>query len=204
VHYVDVGIGSSLDATPDGAILRVSNKPLSERALPTHSVELLSRISVERLATTEGSTWLDKQLLAKEPALVRDQGFGGEVWTAQAVRRQWLIAQGHAEEGIGMTVFRSDLFQVLEQRELRRAADHIARQTGLEIGALGQRGTGTLSRKVELVSGDYGMVQRGREFALAPWKPGFDRMFGRQLTWAARKNGIEWSVGRGREGPAIY
>src|SRR3546814_6626790 len=52
----------------------------------------------------EAATWLDRELVTDSPTPLRDAGFGREVSAAQAVRRQWLVAEQLAEEQGGRVV----------------------------------------------------------------------------------------------------
>jgi hypothetical protein len=64
-------------------------------------IETLSAVPVDRLVRVDSATWLDRELVADTPVPVCDAGFGREVRTAQAARRQWLIAQHLADEHDG-------------------------------------------------------------------------------------------------------
>jgi type IV secretory pathway VirD2 relaxase len=63
------------------------------RAAPV-MVEIVSPVPLARQVGADAATWLDRQMIAAEPSAVRDAGFGREVKSALAQRRQWLIDQG--------------------------------------------------------------------------------------------------------------
>src|SRR3546814_9591993 len=69
-------------------------------------VEILSTISIEKLPTIDAATWIDRELVADAPTPLRDAGFGREVKAAQALRRQWLIAEQLADEQGGQVTYR--------------------------------------------------------------------------------------------------
>ena len=69
-------------------------------------------------ALAEGATWLDRQLLSDAPEPLRDSGFGREVGSALAARRQWLLDEQLAHEEGGETRYRRGLLAVLQRREL--------------------------------------------------------------------------------------
>jgi hypothetical protein len=56
-------------------------------------VELLSPLPLQQLVAAEGATWLDKELVSLNPEPLRDAGFGSEVRSGLAMRRQWLVAE---------------------------------------------------------------------------------------------------------------
>ncbi|WP_425459686.1 relaxase/mobilization nuclease RlxS [Hankyongella ginsenosidimutans] len=70
------------------------------------AIETLSAIPLDKLPGTDAATWLDRELVAEAPVPVRDAGFGHEVRSAQAMRRQWLITEQLADEQDGQTVYR--------------------------------------------------------------------------------------------------
>lgn len=52
----------------------------------------------------DAATWIDRELVSWAPEAVRDAGFGHDLRDVLACRRQWLVAQGFAEEaGSGAT-----------------------------------------------------------------------------------------------------
>ncbi len=79
----------------------------------------------------DGATWLDRELIADRPEPLRDAGFGGEVRTAQALRRQWLIDQQLAAEVGDGTQYRPDMLTTLQRRELLRVAGQLSDELGL-------------------------------------------------------------------------
>src|SRR3546814_12278417 len=70
------------------------------------TIETLSAVSLDKLPAAEAATWLDRELVTDSPTPLRDAGFGREVSAAQAVRRQWLVAEQLAEEQGGRVVYR--------------------------------------------------------------------------------------------------
>lgn len=54
---------------------------------------ILSPTPISELAVKAAPTWLDRELEAGSSSAVRDTGFGREVRTVLAARRQWLIEQ---------------------------------------------------------------------------------------------------------------
>jgi hypothetical protein len=42
------------------------------------------------------------------------------------------------------------------------------------------------------------------DFTLVPWRPALKRQLGKQVGGVVRETGINWRMGRGRDGPEIY
>src|SRR3546814_13115703 len=68
------------------------------------TIETLSAVSLDKLPAAEAATWLDRELVTASPTPLRDAGFGREVSAAQAVRRQWLVAEQLAEDQGGREI----------------------------------------------------------------------------------------------------
>lgn len=168
-------------------------------------VETLSPIAVDRLVRAEAATWLDRELVTDEPITLRDAGFGREARAAQLLRRQWLLAEGLAREEGAATIYRPDMLGALKQRELVSAAAQLATDLGKPFAdaAVGERMDGRLARRVDLLSGQYGLVERARDFTLVPWRPVLEPHLGKPVAGILRENGVSWSLGRQRSGLSI-
>ncbi|MAM38981.1 MAG: conjugal transfer protein TraI [Sphingobium sp.] len=167
-------------------------------------VDTLSAIPLERQAGTDGATWLDRQLVAVDPEQLCDAGFGRETRAALAARRQWLIAEGLAQEEQGRIVYRANLLAVLRRREMNRVAGQLSDELGLSYAEAkpGERIEGIYRRPVELASGRYALIEKSREFTLVPWRPVLDRHLEKQVSGIMRGDNINWTIGRQR-GPSI-
>ena len=168
-------------------------------------VDTLSAIPLDRQVGADGATWLDRELAAADPEPMRDAGFGREARTALAARRQWLIAEGLAQEEQGRVVIRANLLAALRRRELSRVAGQLSDELGLGYAEAkpGERIEGIYRRPVELASGRYALIEKSREFTLVPWRPVLDRHLDRQVSGLMRGDGINWTIGRQRSGPSI-
>jgi len=169
------------------------------------AIDILSTRPLSELSTVDAATWLDRDLVAKEPIAVRDAGFGAELRAAQDRRRQWLIANGLAELDGGSTRYRAGLLATLQRRELLRAAGQLSRELalGFREAASGDRVEGILRRRVDLVSGRFAMIEKSREFTLVPWRRVLERQVGKPVSGVLRGDGVSWTIGRGRQGPTI-
>jgi len=175
------------------------------RAVPVR-VQLLSMLDIEEQAVMQAPTWLDGQLKGETALEVANHGFGREVRDAMARRQQWLIAKGLAIVRGDQVEYRSDIDDVLRQRELRTAAARLSRQLGLPFAeaAPGERVGGICRRRVDLSSGSFALVENSKEFTLVPWRPVLERQLGREVSGLVRDAGTtSWTFGRQRSGPQI-
>ena len=168
-------------------------------------VELLSPLPVQRLLEADGATWLDRELLSAAPEPLRDAGFGREVKSALATRRQWLIEQELAREEQGALVTNGRLLATLRRRDLAGAAAQLQSELGLGWRDVGEEGTaqGKLVRRVDLASGRFAVLSDSLEFSLVPWRPEMEQRIGRELSVRVRGGGMSWTIGRERSGPQI-
>ena len=169
------------------------------------AIEILSPRPLDQLVEADAATWLDRALVATEPMVTRDAGFGREVRAALDRRRQWLVAEGLADEEAGSVHYRRGLLASLQRRELLRVAGQMSEETGLVFAepVPGARIEGVVRRSLDLVSGRFAVVETSREFMLVPWRPLLERQIGNPVSGILRSDGVSWAVGRGRGGPTI-
>ncbi|HEX7929668.1 MAG TPA: relaxase/mobilization nuclease RlxS [Sphingomicrobium sp.] len=169
------------------------------------TLELLSRSPVDELAGKEAPTWLDRALAEDGHGAVRDVGYGREVRTALAARRQWLIEQQLADDERTGFRYRDSALDTLRRRELQHAGERIGHDIGkrFEPSRLGERIEGKIARRIDLESGSFAVVERSRDFTLVPWRDVLERNIGKAASGIMRTDGISWQFGRGRAGPTI-
>ena len=169
------------------------------------AITILSPQPLDRLINADAATWIDREIVSGAPVPTRDAGFGHDLRDAQARRRQWLVAQGFAEETAGSTTFPKGMIAALQRRELLRVAGQLADEVNLPFreAAEGARIEGVYRRSVDLVSGRFAVIERTRDFTLVPWRPVLERQVGKAVSGLMRGDGISWSIGRGRSGPSI-
>jgi hypothetical protein len=169
------------------------------------TVTPLSPQPLGQLITADAATWLDRELVSDSPEPLRDAGFGAATRNAQARRRQWLIAQGFAEESEGVISYRPDMLATLQRRELLRVAGQLSDELNLPFAETPSSGRveGIYRRAVDLASGRFAVVEKSYEFTLVPWRPVLDRYAGKPVSGIMRGDAINWSIGRGRDGPSI-
>jgi len=203
--------GGGIEREPDGTWIiapdhvekAAAYEAQRARAAP-FIVDTLSAMPLDRQAGADGATWLDRQLVTTDAEPLRDAGFGKDARAALAQRRQWLIAEGLAQEEQGRVIYRANLLAVLRRREMNRVAGQLSDELGLSYAEAkpGQRIEGIYRRPVELASGRYALIEKSREFTLVPWRPVLDRHLEKQVSGIMRGDAINWTIGRQR-GPSI-
>ncbi|MDQ7747428.1 relaxase/mobilization nuclease and DUF3363 domain-containing protein [Hydrogenophaga pseudoflava] len=161
------------------------------------SVELKSHLPIEQQARVIGATWLDQQLIGGGNGL-GDVGFGSEVKDALQQRAEFLAEQGLAERRGQRVILARNLLATLRGRELAKAAQDIAKMTGLEHRQVsdGRRVAGIYRRSVVLVSGRFAVLDDGIGFSLVPWKGAIEPWLGHNLAATVRGNQASWELGR--------
>jgi hypothetical protein len=166
------------------------------------NLRVLSTFDLERQITSDGATWLDRELVSPNRTPLTQAGFGSEVGLALERRKNGLVDQGLASrtpEG-GLRVPR-DLLTRLEQQEIARVGPEMAKARGLTFkrAEAGNYVSGTLVGATNLGSGKFAMIDDGLGFSLVPWQPVLDQRLGRQITGVAKSDGgIDWTLGRSR------
>jgi hypothetical protein len=150
----------------------------------------------------QGATWIDRQLLTREPAALGSGGFARDVREASGERIEYLIAEGLALRQGQRVLFVRNLLDTLRERELATAARQLEIETGLicRHPAVGENISGIYRRRLDLASGRFAMLEDGLGFRLVPWKPSLERIWGRQVCGVLNPGGIIWTLGRS-QGP---
>ncbi|MCO6389976.1 DUF3363 domain-containing protein [Aliihoeflea aestuarii] len=157
-------------------------------------------LSIEAQTTATGSTWIDRQLIARDP-LDTGGGFGLEVKQAMEARADHLVAEGLARREGQRIVFARNLLATLRERELDALGQKLAAETGTSFqkAAAGEYVAGTYRQRFALASGRFAMIDDGLGFKLVPWTPSVEKHIGQHISGVARSNGgVDWSFGRKR------
>jgi type IV secretory pathway VirD2 relaxase len=198
LHYADIGRVRP-EALPErGMIVSIESARSQDDARLRTRLRIQSYASFEKLAEAEGVTWLDKELLAKTPTPMADQGFGAETKIALSRRRQWLISQGLGQlDGQGRFMPSPKLLETLRHREYDHATQALSKEFGLPHNAPmeGEQIGGTFTKSVTLASGKYAIIQKALEFTLVPWRPDMEPMRGKEIIGTASAQGIQWEWG---------
>jgi Protein of unknown function (DUF3363) len=168
---------------------------------PQAAVRVLSAFDLERQITSEGATWLDRQLLGRDRIEPGPAGFGRELGDALARRQQALVEQGHAARGDeGSIRYRPNLLATLERQERLRAGEQLARNRDVPFRAAedGERVHGRFKQTLQLASGKYALIENALEFTLVPWRPIIERRRGQEISGIMRGTSISWDLGRNR------
>jgi type IV secretory pathway VirD2 relaxase len=164
------------------------------------SLATRSDLSIAEQVTASGATWLDRQLLAKDPPL-SGGGFGAEVRAAMDARVDHLVEEGLARRQGQRVVFERDLLATLRRRELDETAARLAAETSLayQPAAEGEHVVGIYRQRVTLASGRFAMIDDGLGFQLVPWRPALEKNLGREVRGVMGPGGgVGWDLGRKR------
>lgn len=199
-HYVEIGKNVETGPAPEGAIVRVTAFAAIEHlniGAGSIKVEIVSTIPLEKLPGYDGPTWLDRELVAPQDN-PREAGFGRSVRSAMAARRAWLLNEGLASLEGERTSYPANLLTRLQRRELLQVAKDISKETGLEFASPGDAvGVDQVIRKrFDLASGQFAMIDNGREFSLVPWQPEFEPAIGKRLGDMVRASPVSWHIPR--------
>lgn len=164
------------------------------------SLATRSYIPLEAQIKAPGATWLDRQLVARDP-VATGNGFGREVRDALDARASHLQTQGFARRQGQRVILVQDLVGTLKNQELTAATQAIAARTGLEHkpSGAGDYVSGIYRERVTLSTGRFAMIDEGLGFQLVPWRPALDQHLGQHITGTMSLGGsVDWALGRGR------
>ncbi len=162
-------------------------------------MRLLCAYDLDRQVTSDGATWLDRQLVSRNRSALATSGFGAEVRQALQRRTDELIRQGHATRTAhGELRVKADLIGTLTRQEIERVGRQLAAERGLAFRPIheGQTVRGKLVGSAQLASRRYAMIDDGLGFSLVPWRPVLDKEIGRQVMGVMRGGDISWQFGR--------
>lgn len=194
LHYAEIGRLSKYDPPAKDMLVTLrGNGPesqLEQTIKPTVRMFIESHVPFRELATTEGATWLDRKLLSREPETYREKGFGAEAIRALKQRQRWLVQAGLMKEQDGWLVARRRMLAELTKYDVRNAAHAIAKSTNMDAVKPFQLGRSSVevTQSVRLASGRFAVLQKGKQFALVPW---------RQAMRMRKSRGLGMEVGRG-------
>ncbi|MBX9778296.1 MAG: DUF3363 domain-containing protein [Xanthobacteraceae bacterium] len=160
---------------------------------------LLCAYDLDRQVTSDGATWLDRQLLSRDRGSFATGGFGAEVRHALARRSHELVRQGHASRTAqGALRIRADLLGTLTRQEVERVGRQLAADRGLTFQPIHEGHTvrGKLLGSAQLASGRFAMIDNGLGFSLVPWRPVLEKEIGRQVMGVMRGGDVSWQLGR--------
>ncbi len=202
-HHVRLAnLDAASDAAPGSIVeLRQFHDAVGRRRV---ALAVRSDLSIDAQVQAGGATWLDRQLVAREPPSLSSGGFGHEVRDAMDARVKHLVAEGLAKRQGQRVIFARDMLDTLQRRELATTAARIDASTGLPYHPAreGEPVVGIYRQRLDLASGRFVLIDDELGFSLVPWSPSLERHLGRQVSGIVRSNRIEWSLQRAR-GPTI-
>ena len=200
VHHLKL---PDIDTAGDGPIGGIVELRRFEdaRGRPRIALAVRSDLNLDQQVVAEGATWLDRRLVAREPADLSRAGFGAEVRRALDRRIDALAERGLVRRDGDKVIIGRNLISTLRTRELDSAGKRLAEETGLAHmpAEAGQSVSGVYRRRLSLASGRFAMIDNGLGFQLVPWIPSLERELGRQVSGIAGPGGVDWSFGRKRD-----
>ena len=193
---------SDIEVTGDARVGAIVEARVYEDASGRTRVSLATRsdLTIEAQVSAPGATWIDRQLLAREP-VTGGGGFGAEVREAMDRRVDHLVEEGLARRQGQRVIFARDLLNTLRQRELDDAVARLSAETSLahRPSAEGEHVSGIYRQRVTLASGRFAMIDDGLGFQLVPWRPALEQQLGRQVAGVmSHAGGVDWSFGQKR------
>jgi type IV secretory pathway VirD2 relaxase len=169
------------------------------------SLATRSDLPLDRQVTASGATWLDRQLITRDP-VATGNGFGVEIRDAMEARARELETAGLARRQGGGYRFERNLIETLRSREINEATDAIVQRSGLahRPSVEGDYVNGIYRERVSLASGRFAMIEvisgdGSMGFQLVPWRPALDPHLGQHISGTMGPGGsVDWSLGRGR------
>jgi len=202
-HHVRLANLEAAGDTAPGGIVELRR---FEDAAGRQRVALAVRSDLPLSAQIEasGATWLDRQLVAREPMSLSSGGFGHDVHEAMEARVEHLIREGLAQRHGQRVICARNLLATLRQRELDATAARVSISSGLPYHPTAEDDAvaGVYRQRLNLASGRFAMIDNGLGFSLVPWSPSLDRHLGLEVSGIAHASRIDWSFGRSR-GPSI-
>ncbi|MGR4863196.1 DUF3363 domain-containing protein [Caulobacter sp. LARHSG274] len=186
--------------TPIGGLVEVRSRALEGGG---SWLELVHRSDLDLTAQIKasGATWLDRQMVSREPLVLAQSGFGREAREALEQRRGHLEALGLTNRQAGGLTPVRNLLATLRGQELSRVAANMLAETGstfIEAGK-GDLVAGVYSRRIDLASGRFAMIEDGLGFQLVPWTRSLDAQFGQEVRGTVTPSGgMDWSLGKRR------
>jgi type IV secretory pathway VirD2 relaxase len=194
IRFVDIEMTG--DAAP-GAIVEARTYDDAQGGKRL-SLATRSDLSIEAQVTARGATWLDRQLIPRDPE-ISSTGFGNAARDAMERRIDYLVSEGLARRRGQRVIFARDLLNTLRQRDLDAAASRLSAETGLlhRPSSDGEHVAGIYRQRLMLASGRFAMIDDGTGFQLVPWRPALEQHLGREVSGVATGGGrVTWSLER--------
>lgn len=181
---------------PNDYLLRAENYERETAARRPAIIER-SHYRLHQMKTAMGATWLDEQLrdVDDDPSA---RGFGSDVETARAVRRNYLMKKGI----IAKTQHRLSQANLdkLRKMDLEEAGAHLTQAIGKPYRRAPERGriNGIYRESVDRPSGRFAVIERAKDFSLVPWRNVLERNKGKAVSGLIHADGVSWRLTKGR------
>jgi hypothetical protein len=165
-------------------------------------IRTLSTLDLDRQVGSDGATWLDRELVAKDHLPLAGTGFGREVNAALDRRAARLVEMGYASVKDGFISIPRRTIAALECQEIDRVGKEMAAERGLTYSPSqpGEYVSGRVAGVANLASGRFAMIEDGLGFQLVPWQPVLEKRLDQHISGVRRDDGgIEWSFSRKRQ-----
>jgi type IV secretory pathway VirD2 relaxase len=194
-HHIKL---SDLDAAGDGPVGSIVELRRFEDARGRERIALAVRsdLTLHAQVRAAGATWLDRQLIAREPVALGSGGFGAEVRAAMESRTEHLTEQGLARRQSQQIIYTRNLLETLRRKELDSIGEKLAAEMGLAFrkSVTGDYVAGLYRQRLMLASGRFAMIEDGLGFQLVPWSPSLERNLGKHVSGIARGDGgVDWN-----------
>lgn len=200
VHHLRL---PDIDAAGDGPVGGIVELRRFEDTRGRQRIALAVRsdLDLDQQVASEGATWLDRRLVAREPLDLARGGFGAEVRSALDRRIDALAEQGLARRDGDKVTLGRNLIGTLRSRELDTMGRRLSSETGLAHlpAEAGETISGVYRQRISIASGRFAMIDNGLGFQLVPWTPSLERELGKQVSGIAGPGGVDWSFGRKRD-----
>jgi type IV secretory pathway VirD2 relaxase len=166
---------------------------------PRTRMRVLSAFDLDRQVSSDGATWLDRQILSRDRGSIASMGFGAEVNKALEARTDVLIERGHVRRTPPDQLrVKADLIGTLTRQEADRVGRELAAGRGLGFHPVhdGEKISGKLLGSVQLASGRFAMIDGELGFSLVPWRPVIENQIGHQVMGIMRGGDVSWQLGR--------
>ncbi len=101
-------------------------------------LSLFGCFALERQIGSDGATWLDRELVARDHLPIAEAGFGHDLNDALNRRAKRLVEMGHTTAKEGMISIPRRTIAVLERQEVERVGKEMAKARGLTYARPGQ------------------------------------------------------------------
>ncbi|GJL90497.1 MAG: conjugal transfer protein TraI [Hyphococcus sp.] len=157
-------------------------------------VDVKSWVDLDAQIEARAPVWLD-EIAGQE---FGENSLGADIAAARTRRAAFLKREGLWSEDAGGIA--PGERETLAAGELESAAAKEARRTGKTYRAMtaGVPFEGVYERPVDLGQGRFALIARAKEFTLVPWRPGLERIRGRQALLRRTPNSISWTFDSAR------